>query len=192
MWLIPSPSNATSLWKACILQILYDTFIYSTLHILHTGTNVPFELHWVWFSEGSAVVLIERGEYILELEHRSFSHRLVEGYLVIQEVNIRKNRGLKKTNPQCTCTTTVLWCSDNLFKDESCAYVFQDLHDSCSTFMTWIIINEKYFDSEERITIREYNSLENKHFCSLTESPLLLRKRVWRVVLRCGGIWFCS
>lgn len=36
---------------------------------------------------------------MLELEHRSFSHRLVEGYLVIQEVNIRKNRALKKNQP---------------------------------------------------------------------------------------------
>lgn len=38
---------------------------------------------------------------MLELEHRSFSHRLVEGYLVIQEVNIRKNRALKKKPTHC-------------------------------------------------------------------------------------------
>lgn len=95
------------------------------LHVLHTGTDLPFELHGVWFSEGSAVLLIERGKYTLELEHRSFSPSLVEGYLVIQAVHIRKNRALKNKNKKIkqqkkiphTCTTTVLWGSGNLFKD---------------------------------------------------------------------------
>lgn len=96
--LIPSPRNATSLWKACILQILYATFLYFILHVLRAGTDLQFELHRVWFSEGSAVLLIEREIYMLELEHRSFSHSLVEGDLVIQAVHIRKNRALKTKN----------------------------------------------------------------------------------------------
>lgn len=65
--------------------------------------------HWhkcaIWTTLGMVqwrqCCVIERGEYMLELEHRSFSHRLVEGYLVIQEVNIRKNRALKKKPTHC-------------------------------------------------------------------------------------------